>query len=315
MERPSLRQLECALAVARHLSFRRAAEACFISQPALSLQVQQLETLLGMRLFERDRRRVLLTPAGEQLLPHLRAALLAVDALVEAAREQGDPLAGTLRLGVIPTVAPYVLPGVVAPLRKRYPKLRLLLREDTTANLVERVQDGRLDLGLLALEAELGSLATLALYSDPFVLVAPASHPLAERKLARSQDLAEEDVLLLEDGHCFRAQALSLCQRAGAHELDDFRATSLNTLVRMVASGTGLTLLPAMAVATEVRAQDRLVTLPLERRASRTIGLAWRASTPRRATFEELGELFSEHAPGGTTAIARGAQRAASART
>ena len=268
MERPSLRQVECAVAVAEHLSFRRAAEACFISQPALSLQIQQLETVLGTRLFERDRRRVLLTPAGERLLPHLRDALLVFDALLQAAGEQTDPLAGTLRLGVIPTVAPYVLPGAIAPPRKRFPKLRLLLREDTTAQLVERVRDGKLDLALLALEAELGSLATLALYSDPFVLVAPTGHALAQRKLARARDLADEDVLLLEDGHCFRDQALSLCQRAGARELDDFRATSLNTLVRMVASGTGVTLLPAMAVATEVRPQERLVTLPLERRAS-----------------------------------------------
>ncbi|NOT31365.1 MAG: LysR family transcriptional regulator, partial [Planctomycetes bacterium] len=266
MERPGLRQLECAVAVAEQLSFRRAAEACFISQPALSLQIQQLESLLGTRLFERDRRRVLLTPAGEQLLPHLRGALLALDGLVEAARALGDPLAGTLRLGVIPTVAPYVLPGVIGPLRKRFPKLRLLLREDHTARLVERVQEGKLDLALLALEAELGNLATHALYSDPFVLVTPASHALAGRALARAKnitdaDLADQDVLLLEDGHCFRNQALSLCQRAGARELVDFRATSLNTLVRMVASGTGITLLPAMAVATEVRTQDRLVTL------------------------------------------------------
>ena len=306
MERPSLRQLECAVAVAEKLSFRRAAEACFISQPALSLQIRQLETLLGARLFERDRRRVLLTPAGEQLLPHLKGALLAIDHVVEAARAQRDPLAGTLRLGVIPTVAPYVLPGVVGPLRKRYPELRLLLREDRTARLVERVQEGKLDLALLALEAELGSLATLALYSDPFVLVAPASHALAAHKHARAADLADEEVLLLEDGHCLRDQALSLCQRAGARELGDFRASSLNTLVRMVASGTGVTLLPAMAVPTEVRAQEKLVTRPLERRASRTIGLAWRASTPRRAAFEELAEVFVEHAPKGTVAIARG---------
>ncbi len=306
MQRPALRPLECALAVAEHLSFRRAALACSISQPALSIQIRQLETLLGTRLFERDRRRVLVTPEGEALLPHIRGTLLALDGLVEAARTLRDPLAGTLRLGVIPTVAPYVLPGVIGPLRRRFPKLRLLLREDRTASLVERVQDGRLDLALLALEADLGNLATLALYSDPFVLVAPAGHALASHELARSRDLEGEEMLLLEDGHCLRDQALSLCQRAGARELGDFRATSLNTLVRMVASGTGLTLLPVMAVATEVRAQDRLVTRPLERRASRTIGLAWRASTPRRATFEQLAEAFVEHAPKGTVPVPRG---------
>jgi LysR family hydrogen peroxide-inducible transcriptional activator len=306
MERPSLRQLECVVAVAEQLSFRRAAEACFISQPALSLQIQQLETMLGTRLFERDRRRVLLTPAGTELLPHARAALLAIDGFVEAAHTQRDPLAGTLRLGVIPTVAPYVLPGLIAPLRKRCPKLRLFLREDTTAHLVERVQAGQLDLALLALEAELGTLATLPLYSDPFVLALPLGHALAAKKSVRIADLAGEDVLLLEDGHCLRDQALEICQRAGAHELGDFRATSLNTLVRMVAGGAGLTLLPTIALASEIRPQDRIATIPLERRAGRTIGLAWRSSTPRRATFECLAQLCSEHAPKGTTPVPRG---------
>jgi len=306
MERPSLRQLECALAVAEHLSFRRAAESLFLSQPALSLQVRQLESLLGTRLFERDRRRVLVTPEGEELLPRARAVLLAADGLVEAARGQLDPARGVLRLGVIPTVAPYVLPGVVGPLRKRFPGLRLLLREDRTAQLVELVSDGKLDLALLALEADLASLETLALYSDPFVLAVPSGHALSQRKVARPQDLAEEEVLLLEDGHCFRDQALALCARAGAREAGDFRATSLNTLVRMVAIGTGVTLLPAMAVPAEVRPQDRLVTLPLERRHARTIGLAWRATSARRGMFEQVAEVFAEHAPRGTVAVPRG---------
>jgi LysR family hydrogen peroxide-inducible transcriptional activator len=304
MERPSVRQIESFVGVAEHLSFRRAAEAAFISQPALSLQIQQLERMLGARLFERDRRRVLLTPAGEELLPLARAALIALDGLLESARTLRDPNAGTLRLGVIPTVAPYVLPGAVGPLRKRFPKLRLLLREDRTARLVEGVQAGKLDCALLALEADLGSLVTLPLYSDPFVLVAPAAHPVAAKKSAREQDLADEDVLLLEDGHCLRDQALSICRRGGARELGDFRATSLNTLVRMVASGTGVTLLPTMALADEVHARDRLVALPLERRPARTIGLAWRASSTRIRLYELVGELLVEHAPKGTVAIA-----------
>lgn len=306
MERPSLRQLECVVAVAEHLNFRRAAEATFISQPALSLQIQQLERMLGTQLFERDRRHVLLTPAGEAILPHAHDALLALDAFVEAAQALRDPKAGVLRLGVIPTVAPYVLPEVIGPLRKSFPKLRLLLREDQTVSLVERVRSGRLDLALLALEADLGGLETLALYSDPFVLAAPAGHPLAGRKTASERDLKKESVLLLEDGHCLHDQVLSICRHAGAQELGDFRATSLNTLVRMVASGSGVTLLPGMALASEVHTQDRLVTVPLERRASRTIGLAWRPSNPRRATFEELATLFRQHGPKGTVPIAQG---------
>jgi len=306
MERPSLRQLECMVAVAEQLNFRKAAEACFITQPALSLQIQQLETLLGTRLFERDRRRVLLTPAGEALVPRARAALAELDALVEAARVLHDPLAGTLRLGVIPTVAPYALPAVIPALRRKFPRLRLLLQEEPTARLVELTQNGRLDLCLLALEADLGGLETRALYFDPFVLAVPAGHALAARKQATEADLAEEEVLLLEDGHCLREQALALCRRSGARELGNFRATSLNTLVRMIAGGIGVTLLPTMAVPVDVHAQDRLSLVSLERRTGRTIGLAWRASSPRGDTFELLAKLFLEHAPKGTTPIARG---------
>ena len=305
MERPSLRQLECLVAVAEHLNFRKAAESCFITQPALSLQIQQLETLLGTRLFERDRRRVLVTPAGEALIPRARAALAEMDALVDAARVLRDPLAGTLRLGVIPTVAPYALPAVIPTLRRKYPRLRLLLQEEHTVRLVELTQNGRLDLCLLALEADLGGLETRALYFDPFVLAVPAGHSLAARKLASETDLSDEEVLLLEDGHCLREQALSICRRGGARELDEFRATSLNTLVRMIAGGIGVTLLPAMAVPVEVHAQDRLALVPLERRTGRTIGFSWRASSPRTETFEALAQLFLEHAPKSSTPVPR----------
>jgi len=303
MERPSLRQLECLVAVAEHLSFRRAAEVVGITQPALSLQIQQLERMLGLHLFERDRRRVLATPSGEALAARAREALAEVDAFVETASNLLDPLAGTLRLGVIPTIAPYVLPALVAAARKKLPKLRLLLREDQTARLVEQVQAGKLDLALLALEADLGALETRTLYADPFVLTVPGTHALAARKQAKEQDLAEESVLLLEDGHCLRDQALAICRRGGARELGDFRASSLNTLVRMVASGAGITLLPAMSLEHEIHGQDRLTTLPLERRPVRTIGLAYRASTARRALFERLSELLREHAPRGTIAL------------
>jgi LysR family hydrogen peroxide-inducible transcriptional activator len=195
------------------------------------------------------------------------------------------------------------LPGFVTLARKRLPRLRLLLREEQTPRLVEQVQEGKLDLGLLALEAELGSLATRALYADPFVLAVPSSHPLAARRSAKEQELADEDVLLLEDGHCLRDQALSICRRAGARERDDFRATSLNTLVRMVASGAGVTLLPAMSLAAEVHAADKLTTLALERRPVRTVGLAYRSSSARLELLERLAELLRESAPRGTIAL------------
>jgi LysR family hydrogen peroxide-inducible transcriptional activator len=305
MERPSLRQLECVVAVADHLNFRRAAEACFITQPALSAQVQQLETMLGVRLFERDRRRVLVTPAGEPLVLRARAALAEIDSFVDTARVSLDPLAGTIRLGVIPTVAPYVLPLAIPAIRKDFGRLRLLLREDQTARLVELTQRGQMDLCLLALEADLGDLETMPLYCDPFVLALPASNALASRKSVREQELADEEVLLLEDGHCLREQTLSICQRAKARELDDFRASSLNTLVRMVSSGIGVTLLPSMALGSEIHARDKLAIRPLDHRVARTIGLAWRRSCPRGQAFAKLGHLFAANAPAGATALPR----------
>jgi LysR family hydrogen peroxide-inducible transcriptional activator len=303
-ELPSLRQLEAFAAVAESLSFRKAAEACFISQPALSAQIQQLEQQLGVRLFERDRRRVALTTAGEELLPRAREALASATALVDAAHQLQAPLTGVLRLGVIPTVAPYVLPAVLPVVRKRWPKLRLLLREERTAELLERLAAGSLDLLLLALEAPLGDVATLPLYKDPFLLAVPRGHALAKRKTVREADLGDEPVLLLEDGHCLRDQALSLCDLTGAKEVGDFRASSLNTLVRMVAGGLGVTLLPGMAAPSEVSTRDRLVVRPLGKDTpGRTIGFAWRKTSGRVEEFRMLAECFRESPPKGVEVL------------
>jgi LysR family hydrogen peroxide-inducible transcriptional activator len=199
--RPTVRQLEYLVALADTLHFRRAAEVAFVSQPGLSAQIRQLERLLGVRLFERDRRRVLATPAGEAAARRARHVLSALDTLVDEAGVHAGPLSGRLRLGVIPTVAPYLLPRVLPAARKRYPRLRLLLREDETSRLVERLEDGRLDLLLLALEADLGDAETHALFEDPFLLAAPRGHRLTRRRRVRQGDLEDETVLLLEDGH------------------------------------------------------------------------------------------------------------------
>jgi LysR family hydrogen peroxide-inducible transcriptional activator len=275
----SLRQLQYAVAVADALSFRRAAEACGVSQPSLSAQLGELEEALGTRLFERDRRRVLLTPAGEALVARARRVLTDVDDLGDAGRRLGDPLAGTLRIGIIPTISSYLLPDLVRALARAHPRLTVRWTEDKTQTLVAALGEGALDAALLALEADLGDLASEPIGRDPFWLAAPRGHALARRSSpVTAGELAGARVLLLDDGHCLRDQALAVCGGAGTEELG-FRATSLPTLAQMVASGAGVTLLPGLAVETESR-RAPLVVRPLADPAYRTVGLAWRPRSP-----------------------------------
>jgi LysR family hydrogen peroxide-inducible transcriptional activator len=292
---PTVRQLECLVAVAQSLNFRRAAEACYITQPALSAQIQLLEGVLGLKLFERDRRRVLPTAVGAALAEQARGILAALRDMTEASASFKEPLSGTLRLGVIPTVAPYLLPRAIQRVHRKCPRLRLLLREDQTARLVEQIHAGTLDLALLALEADLEGLELLPLLVDPFVFAAPRDHPLAGRKRVSEADLLDQDVLLLDDGHCLRDQALAICDRAGAREMDDFRASSLGTLVQMVAGGVGVTLLPRMSLEVEAGPGRRLQIIPFDAKGpKRTIGLAWRPSSCRKTEFRLLGEIMKE---------------------
>jgi LysR family hydrogen peroxide-inducible transcriptional activator len=294
MIRPTLRQLEYIVAVADQRHFGRAAEACFVTQPGLSAQVRELESLLELQIFERDSRRVLVTPAGAELVERARKILVEVDELVEAARVAQQPLCGTLRVGVIPTVAPYLLPRVIPKMRRKHRELHLRLREDHTVRIVAELEAGRLDLLLLALEAELGNAQTLPLFRDDFLAVMPVNHPLARKKRLRQEDLNGQQVLLLEDGHCLRDQALAVCTAQGASELGDFRATSLSTLTQMVTDGEAMTLLPELALGVETRGRRDLAVRPFRSPAPhRTIGLAWRPSSPREEEFHALAESFS----------------------
>jgi len=296
VQSPTLRQLEYLVAIADLGSFHRAARACGVSQPGLSAQIRQLETLLDLRVLERDRRRVLLTAAGDALVRRARAVLAEARGLVETATALQRPLCGALRLGVIPTVAPYLLPRALPRVRHRHPELRLRLREAQTADLVAALARGELDVLLLALEAPLGDLETHALFRDPFHVAVPVNHPLARRRRVREQDLAGEPVLLLDDGHCLRAQALAVCRDAGAEEQSDFRATSLGTLIEMVCGGAGVTLLPGLALASETR-RPGLAVVPFAKPAPhRTIGLAWRPSSGRAAEFALLGRSIAPSA-------------------
>ena len=292
----SLRQLQYAVAVAETGGFRRAAECCHVSQPSLSAQLAQLEAVLGVRLFERNRRGVLPTAAGEALLARARRVLLDADDLAAAAALLGDPLSGPLHLGVIPTVSPYLLPGATSALRARCPRLSVRWTEDRTDGLLSSLREGRLDGVLLARVAGLDDLKRTTVMEDPFLLATPHDHPLAMgRRPARLSDLEGETALLLEDGHCLRDQALALCARARVREAD-FRATSLTTLVQMVLGGAGVTLLPAMSLPVENRGGTLAVRKFQAPSPGRTIVLAWRRQSSRALALGQVAEALRETA-------------------
>ena len=295
MERPTIRQLECALAVAAKQNFSRAAEALFLSQPALSAQIKQLEEQLGVQLFERGRHGALVTAAGRELLARARRVLDEADGLVERAAT-ATPFTGELRLGVIPTVAPYLLPELMPAAAAAWPELRLILREDHTDRLVAACEAGELDLLLLALDVELGRLTELELFDDPFLLAAPEGHPALERKFAREADLAGAELLLLEEGHCLRDHALAVCRMVEPDAQESFRAASLSTLLSMVATGMGITLLPAMARRREAPEGSGIALRPFKKEPGhplprRRIGLSWRPTSARASEFEAIGDL------------------------
>lgn len=303
----SLRQLQYAVAVAEALSFRKAAERCHVSQPALSAQIAHLEQVLGTALFERDRRRVLVTAAGRELIERARAVLRETDDLVEGARRARNPLAGTLRIGIIPTISPYLLPRIAPALRRAYPALRLLWVEDKTEVLSRSLSTGALDAAVVALESDLGEVDEAVIAADPFVIAAAPDSALGSKNTpAKPSELRDVGVLLLDDGHCFRDQALAICSEARASELE-FRATSLTTLTQMVAAGAGVTLLPRLAVPTETL-RTKLTVRPFEEPApQRTIALVWRRRSPLAAAFGHIVECIRSAYPDGEVKETRGA--------
>ena len=298
MARPTIRQLESLVAVADFRSFRKAARSLGISQPALSASVQGAEHVLGLQIFERDRRSVLVTPAGEEVVGRARIALETVDAVGDAARRRSEPLVGPLRLGVIPTIAPYWLPSLLPGVRKRYPRLELVLREDQTARLLQQLDVGQLDVALLALPVP-GDFTTAPIALENFVVAAPRGAQLLKRHGGRltERDLDDQTVLLLEDGHCLRDQALAVCARGGAVESMEVRGTSLPTLVQMVAGGLGITLLPEAAAAALIQPRGPVAIAALGKPPpGRTVGLAWRTSSARLREFKLLAEVIREEA-------------------
>jgi LysR family hydrogen peroxide-inducible transcriptional activator len=284
----NLRDLEYLVALAETRHFGRAAERCHVSQPTLSAQLRKLEGFLGVPLVERQPRRIGLTAAGEAVVERARRMLRDADDIRSLARASQDPLGGQLKVGLIPTLGPYLLPRVAPKIAKALPKLSLLLHEYQTAPLVERTLAGELDLAILALPAETEGLATRPLFDEPFLVAMPERHRLAGRKRVKAADLEGEKLLLLEEGHCLRDQALEVCAHVGTEE-QAFRGTSLETLRQMVAAGLGLTLLPGLSADGPFASTRGLTVRPFASPTPhRMIGAAWRRSTSRGKAIDAV---------------------------
>ncbi|HEY2403912.1 MAG TPA: LysR substrate-binding domain-containing protein [Steroidobacteraceae bacterium] len=292
-----LKDLRYLVAVADTRHFGRAAEKCFVSQPTLSAQLKKLEDYLGVQLIERQPKNVSLTEAGEQIVSRARRMLEAGEEVVTLARAHRDPLAGRLRVALLPTIGPYLLPRVSQPIRKGLARLELRLYEYQTEQILERLESGEIDLGILALPVAGDGFETRELYTEPFVVAMPDQHRLSKRDSVKLDELNGETLLLLEDGHCLRAQALEVCSRVDLHEKQDFRATSLETLRQMVATGAGITLLPELASRGAYGNAKGVAIRPFTRPApSRLVGAVWRKTSARRVAIDAMCKIIHDHA-------------------
>lgn len=289
----NLRDLQYLVALAEHRHFGRAAKASFVSQPTLSTQIRKLEEELGVALIERAPRKVMLTTAGRDVVARARRILDEVDHLREAARRTRDPEAGSVRLGVFPTLGPYLLPHLVPRIRSRFPQLELLLIEEKSETILRELREGRIDAGLLALPIHDEQMHTEFVFEEQFLLAVPELHPLAKHRTLSLADLHDERLLLLEDGHCLRDQALDVCALAGTGEKTGFRATSLETLRQMVAANVGITLLPALSVKPPVAHSNAIHLLRFrDSHPSRRIALVWRRSSPMAGFLGKLTQVI-----------------------
>ena len=296
---PSLRQLQFLDSLARAGSFSRAAQSMHVTQPTLSTAIRELEGILGVQLVEREARGATLTPTGEEVVRRARALLSDAEDMVMAAKGASQPLFGTFRLGAIPTIAPFVLPRVMKHLKANYPELTLYLREDQTARLLDDLRARRLDAALIALPYEANGIETLSVFEDEFLLAAPKDHPLGREGRLQPEDLAPHDVLLLEDGHCLRDHALSVCKMPSVRDGGEVSATSLHTLIQMVDGGLGVSLIPRIAADSGLgRGLDVSIRSFSPPAIGRSIGIAWRSGSSReedaRTVAEELKKLFSK---------------------
>jgi LysR family hydrogen peroxide-inducible transcriptional activator len=291
----NLRALKYLVKLADLQHFSKAAEACHVSQPTLSTQIRKLEEELEVQLVERAPRNIQLTPIGKEIATRARHVLRDIEQIQSAARRSRDPETGTLRLGIFPTLAPYLLPHVVPGIRRRFPQLKLQLAEEKTADILRLLDDGELDAALLALPVDGDQLQVEPLFEEPFVLAMPGNHPLADKAQVDLSDLVGSELLLLEDGHCLRDHALAVCALAGAHERVDFHATSMETLRQMVAADVGVTLIPVLAVKPPIAATGNIALRPFSAPApSRRIALVWRKSSPLGPLMHDLAKILRD---------------------
>lgn len=296
----TLQELRYLVALADKGHFVRAAEACNVGQPTLSTQLRKLEDYLGVILFERNKHHLRPTPIGNQIIERARQVLSVVDDIRELAASDREPMSGPLRLGVIPTLGPYLVPHLLPAIRRNFLKLHLYLREDLTANLLERLRHGSLDALLLALPVRGEDIEEMVLFREAFVVALPKGHPLARHDAIDEAALASENVLLLEEGHCMRDQALAICGATSSEQREELKATSIETLRQMVAAGVGCTLLPRLAAIPGAGSVDRgMVEIRCFRapEPARTLGLVWRHGYPRAAAIRTLGELILANLP------------------
>ena len=294
MRQPTLKQLRYLCAVAEHQHFGQAASACHVSQSTLSAGIGELEDALGVSLVERNNRRVFLTLLGEEVVERARDLLVNVEDMISLCAGAGEPFQGRMRMGVIPTVAPYLLPDLLGEIRIRHPVFKLFIREDLSQALVDSLLAGELDVLLLALPFPAEQVETMSLFKDDFLLACLDSHPLAKRTALKSVDLKGESLLLLEEGHCLRDHALEACKLRDSQVSLPYQATSLATIVQMVANDIGVTLLPGMAVKAGIVGDTALKIRAFDQpNVTRKIGLMWRKKTPRTVEFRQLGELIA----------------------
>ena len=297
----NLRDIQYIIAVAETRHFGKAAERCYVSQPTLSGQIRKLEEELGVVIFERTSRSVAITPVGEQILAIGRQITEQVDAIQQLARAQQDPLAGPLRLGAIPTLSPYLMPLILLPLRRRHPQMKLVLSEELTESLLQRLHHHEIDAALLATPVEDPRLDEIPLFDEPFWVAFPRKHDFYTREKIRLRDLQQEELLLLSEGHCLAQQALDVCHlkdRQVQGQMADLRAASLETLIQLVRSGFGITLIPALAMRGSWATGGGVVAQPLELAgASRRISLVYRQSFPRAQALQALAQVIIDNLP------------------